>query len=633
MKQILLVFTFLIGLKVSAQVLCKHGDGNTAEANATAGDIAKMNKYDVKYYKLDLEVQNNTRFIKGNATIRAVPKEDLTEIAIEFHQVMGVDSIKLNGDTVSYSRAADMLTINAAPLVKADTLFNLVIYYKGTPTNSGAGAIGNGFNINTTNNVVWSLSDPYSAYEWFPCKQVLTDKADSSDVWITTDTINKVGSNGLLERITPITGGKHRFEWKSRYPIAYYLISIALCPYKEYITYAHPAGADSILIQHYVFKNHDEEVTAGINITARMIEVFSEKFGLYPFAQEKYGHTQAVLGGAMEHQTMSTMGLFNFDIVAHELGHQWFGDYVTNAVWTDIWLNEGFATYTELVAYEAINPGRAKNWVDVTMSDAMMAEGTIYVSDTNNVREIFDPNSTYQKGAIVLRMLRYEINNDSLFFLGIRNYLQAHAYGNSVIADFRQVMEQVTGKNLLYFFSQWIYEPGMPVFTGRWNQGGNKVSLLLSQEPSEGNTVFQTSIDVTIVFADGDTTFRVWMDAATKNFVFNTNGKKVLTIRIDKDNYVYNDLVSMARDYNLGIASASEFADVLIYPNPANNQITMSGVKTGTLKLYNVSGVLVKQVEQLNQETVIDIGELPSGLYIVQVMNDEGNQTLKFVKQ
>ena len=151
-------------------------------------------------------------------------------------------------------------------------------------------------------------------------------------------------------------GNKLRYEWKSNYPIAYYLISFAVSEYQEYNIYAHPAGmgGDSLLIQNFIYDAPGclDYYKAGIDETVGMVELFSDLYSLYPFHQEKYGHCLTAIGGGMEHQTMSTMGNFNFGLVAHELGHMWFGDNVTCATWSDIWINEGFATYTDYLARE-----------------------------------------------------------------------------------------------------------------------------------------------------------------------------------------------------------------------------------------------------------------------------------------
>lgn len=638
MKQLFLLFT-LLGLTFyarSQQGCAYHSYGGSSLAlSASTADIAKMNKYDVHYYKLDIAVQNNSVYLSGNATIQAKVIQSISEITLQLHEDLSIDSIKLNDASTTFSRVADVLNVSTNGTLQPNSFFKLIVYYHGTAPSSGQGAIGNGFSTNTSKNVTWSLSEPYSAYEWWPCKQVLTDKADSSDVWITTDSLNKAGSNGLLKNKVVLGNGKVRYEWKSTYPIAYYLISVAVCPYDEYISYAHPAGADSILIQDYLFKDATTFQKESLKETAALIELFSAKFGLYPFAQEKYGHTQAVFGGAMEHQTMSTMGAINFEIVAHELGHQWFGDMVTCGSWNDIWINEGFASYSELVAYEALKtPKETRDLINQKMAYAQFAAGTVYVSDSLNVPRIFDSYSTYSKGAVLLRMLRFEVNNDSLFFAGVRNYLQAHRYSNAKASDFKTSMEQTLGKNLTDFFNQWYYNPGYPILSGQWNQWNEKVWLQLNQLASEGNTVFKTPVNVTFKYAGGDTTIRIQMDAASKLYLFNLPGKTVYTIRIDEENYILNDVFSLAKNLVLDVeeTSATEFAEVALYPNPVANALTLSGARGCSMLLFDVTGKQIMSAEVEQEQAVYNMNNLPAGMYVVQLSRNGAITHRKFLK-
>jgi aminopeptidase N len=638
MKQILLLSTFL-GYAAFAQsqngCALRTSGLSAAALSASAADISKMNRYDVHYYKLDLTIQNNTVYLSGNATIQAKVVQPISEIVLQLHENLTIDSIKLNDTSATFSRVADVLNVSTYGILQPNSFFKLTVYYRGTAPSGGQAAIGNGFSTNTSKKVTWSLSEPFSAYEWWPCKQVLTDKADSCEVWITTDSLNKAGSNGVLKNKVVLGNGKVKYEWKSRYPIAYYLISVAVCPYDEYITYAHPAGADSILIQDYLFKDATAVEKESLKETAAIIELFSSKFGLYPFAREKYGHTQAVFGGAMEHQTMSTMGVINSEIVVHELGHQWFGDMVTCSSWNDIWISEGFATYTELVALEELKtPKDVANWVSRAMSLAKNASESVYVTDSLNPSRIFDYNSTYQKGAILLRMLRFETNNDSLFFAGLRNYLQANRYNTAGAVDFKWIMEQVLGKSLTDFFNQWYYNPGYPILSGQWNQWNEKLWLQLNQQPSEGSTVFKTPINVTFKYVGGDTTIRIQMDAASKLYLFNLPGKEVYTIRIDEGDYILNEMFSMARNLVLNVEknTTTEFTEVVLYPNPVANALTISGARKCRMQVVDVAGKEVAAFEVEEEQATYNMSSLPAGMYIVRLSRNGAITHRKFLK-
>lgn len=637
MKKILLLISMCYALNLLAQApaACSYkGLMHESSALITQADLMNMNKYDVSYYKLDLELQNNSVAVKGNVTMNAKVVADLTEITLQLHVNMLVDSAKLNGVMATVTRLDDVVKIQAPGTLTSGSGFSLVTYYHGNATLQGSSAIGNGYANALAKKVSWSLSEPSAAHEWWPCKQVLTDKADSSDVWVTTDSVNKAGSNGILQQVTTMPNGKVRYEWKSKHPIAYYLISVAVCPYKEFNIYAHPAGSDSVLIQNYVYKDIDSVSFQNIKYTAPILELFSQKFGLYPFADEKYGHCQSQIGGGMEHQTMTTMGYFNFSIIAHELGHQWFGDYVTSKSWSDIWLHEGFATFCEYVANEGLMPGEKPGWIAQNMYSAKNTINSTYVMDSLNVPRVFDPNSTYAKGGIILRMLRYEINNDSLFFLGIRNYLAAHQYNNVTASDFKATMEQVSGKNFDSFFDQWYYSPGYPTLEGRWNQWEHRVTVQIAQSSTLRNTPYRTSLDVTLGYAGGDTTIRIWFGALTKNYEFNLGSKAVIFVKIDKENYILKDLFSITRDLTLSapITSAKTFADVRVYPNPSNGFIEIVNATGCHAQIAGVTGMLIEEVD-LDKDATLNISEYAAGVYVVRLTKDGEVGYVKFVKQ
>jgi len=232
----------------------------SASAKTTSA-IPLENKYDLKFYHLNVNVERTTTFISGNVLTKAlVVAPSLDSFAFVLHQNHTIDSVYVNGVRRNFVRRDSLVNASAGLPIAQGQLFDAIVYYKGTAPTGGAAAIGDGYSTGTSgswgNQVTWSLSESLCAYHWFPCKQDLRDKIDSSWVYATTDSSNMVGSNGLLKNVVTI-GNKKRYEWKSKHPIDYYLISVAVAKYKEYNLYAKPMYLpnDSIFIQNFIYDN------------------------------------------------------------------------------------------------------------------------------------------------------------------------------------------------------------------------------------------------------------------------------------------------------------------------------------------------------------------------------------------
>ena len=607
-----------------------------ATSFASPNDVKKMDNYDIYFYKLDVDVENNSTYISGNVSIFAKAVNTFSEFVFELHDSLKIDSVIINNSKKSFTRNSGVVSVVLGSSFSANSNVQAIIYYKGNTPQDNTAAIGNGFSNDPSLKVTWSLSESFVAYEWFPCKQVLYDKADSSEVWITTDAANKAGSNGLLKNITTLQNGKKRYEWKSKFPIDYYLISVAVAKYFVYDLYAHPVGFDSILIQNYLY---DSLVIPAVNNTPAMIEMYSQYFGLYPFAAEKYGHSMAPINGGMEHQTMTTLGpssAYTFDIITHELAHQWFGDLVTCGSWADIWLNEGFASYCEYVSNEKLATGNSTSWMSSAMAMAKYSWGWVYVHDTLNTSTLFDSYNSYKKGAVILHMLRYEINNDSVFFLGMRNYLKAYKYSTAVSADFQKVMEQTSGKNLNNFFTQWLYGLGYPTFSARWNVFNNYLYVNITQTTSNvAIPYFKTTLDVRVIFNSGDTTLRVWMDSLTRNYQLNVAGKTVKGIQLDVKNWILKDVGTITHDATFNaVANLNETkSDILIYPNPANDQLNLIHANECTINVIDISGKIVLSKNISENNSTLDVSNLAKGFYFIRIEKNGTVSNLKFVKE
>ena len=609
---------------------------------------ASDNNIDVTYYKLNLNVSYTPKNIKGEVTINAKSKVALLEqVTIDLQNALTTDSIKIGNRKLTFLHQSNQILIKLDKFYTDNQLVSFVIYYHGIPGSSGFDSFVFGTHNNSKDLAIWSLSEPYGSPDWFPCKNSVDDKADSSDVWITGDKYFTSVSNGILEKTVDNQDGTRTFQWKNRYPIAQYLISIAMSNYAEYKGVFKYDGNKEMPINHYLYPEMLTNANKlNLDKTGFMLDLFSQKFGLYPFVKEKYGHAQFGWGGGMEHQTCSSMGSFGETLIAHELAHQWFGDKITCKNWESIWLNEGFASYSEAIYMEAIGGKVAyDNYMKAFMTSAKTAKGTIYVQDVNNINEIFNSPRTYRKGASVLHMLRGIVGDDK-FFKILQTYTASkNAYGNAVTEDFQAVAEQVYGQKLDYFFKQWIFGQNYPKYKFSWSSspqsdGTHKIKAEVSQNINTNPVFFTMPIQLKIPVGLGDTTITIFNDRDPQTFEF-TLKDKPKEIILDPNNLILKDLETIAVISTL--ANEPQIFDdfgLNIAPNPSTEEIDVSFrlAKSSTVKItiidFSGKEILTQSEEKLtvgNYSRNLKITQLQAGIYILNLNVDGQNESRKLV--
>lgn len=603
-----------------------------------------MNNYDVKFHQLNLNLERTNKNISGYVeTIANVVSSQLDTFAFVLHQNFTIDSIYINGQKHTSIYSVDSLRkVKLNSSVPQNNIMDVFIYYHGTAP-SLTGALGNGFDNGSSptwgNQVTWSLSETRGAYHWWPCKQDLRDKIDSAWIFVTTDSTNRVGSNGVLTKVVTI-GNKKRYEWKTRYPIDYYLISIAVAKYKPYVLYAKPMylNNDSIMILNYIYDNaiNNPAFIAGQKVQLDKIkptiEFLSKMYGMYPFYKEKYGHSMAPIGGGMEHQSMTTIGFFDFQIDAHELGHQWWGDLVTCKTWGDIWINEGFASYTEHLVNQYLNPSNFMSNLNSVHNNVMSQPGgSIYFTgiDTTDDNRIFDSRLTYDKGGAIIHTLRFVTNNDSLFFNGLRNFLNTYKFSTASAMDFKTNFETYTGQNLTQFFNQWYFGEGYPTFNVKWNYFNDTLIIQSTQTTSKPSSValFITPMEYKLIRSTGgDTIIRVMHSNPTETYTLIVHGN-VTGIQVDPNNWVINKTIGPLKDNTLDVHGFSYKYAVNIYPNPVAEKMNIeSHALIGkSIELRDILGNLIMQKKCQETLETIDMHRFSNGTYIIVIKNESGN--------
>jgi len=615
----------------------------TKSASLSVAEIAETEKYDVHFYNLDLNMTNISTYLSGSVQIHAKALIDLDSALIELYESLLVSEIKVNGTTVNYNRVFNKIRVPVSAIAQEN--FVIEVAYAGNPPTAQTNPLGGsgltaGSSPSWGNKVVWSLSEPFSAYEWFAVKQSLTDKADSCAVAITVPDSCMAGSNGILEQVLPLGNGFTRYEWKHRHPIDYYLISVAVAKYVEYNVYANPQGSPTpVLIQNFVYDNPGTlpNFIDEINETADFIELFATQFGPYPFANEKYGHCMAPIGGGMEHQTMTTQSFFEKTLTSHELAHQWWGDHVTCASWCDIWLNEGFASYSEYLMLESLYAGQEANHMNQMHQSVMnQPDGSVWVLDSLNEARIFSGRLTYDKGAGIIHTMRYIIQNDSLFFGALQDFQNTYAHSTATGLDFKNHVASYCNINFDSFFEQWYFGEGFPTYQVQYNQNGSDLFLQISHTASMPNITptFTNPISLRILRqGQADTIIRFEINNNVELFSLYNFGTVVGTIGIDPSNWVINGNGGVSIDPTLGFSNKpfTPSTQLEVYPNPSSDFISIKGqTETLAFTFYNANGKTV-QTGTIDPNELIDVRTLKSGAYILKCMSPNQQQYIRVV--
>jgi aminopeptidase N len=566
----------------------------------------------------------------------------MSEYVFELGTTMIIDSAKFDGVTVPLSSISTSGVVRKITLSSGLTVgitFTAQIFYHGTPPTGSGFFNGVTHTISTGGtHMVYTISDPWVALNWWPCKQSVLDKIDSVDMFVTVPYGVVDGSNGLLVNVDNTSlPGYSTFHWQTHYPIAYYLISIAVAKYAEYKSYVHFTGSpDSMLIQNFLMDtaSFNPLHKAKFDSVSYMVDHFSTLYGVrYPFWKEKYGMCFTTLSGGMEHQTMTTIGATDVGTIAHELGHQWFGNNVTYKRWGDMWLSEGFATFGEQLYYDHFwGAAKAKAHRQLHITAALTKTcGMTYVNDTTTSDSLFTINQ-YPKAAMIISTLRYLAPHDSLFFKTLRIYQNTYALKNANTADFKAIAESVYGFNLDTFFNQWIYGRGYPIYKMTWNQSGSTVYVKLIQTqscPSYTNH-FSTPLQIQLKSATVDTYIKVYNTLDTQIYTFDW-AQTMTGAALNPDAVtLLKQTGGTVKDPILGLGAIRK-GNIKVHPNPSKNSWQIEQLPDETaLTLTDMTGRVLWQGTSTRGTTLIPGDRLPSGNYIL-TLNGAVEEHLKLV--
>jgi aminopeptidase N len=611
-----------------------------AEMRSSSANVSELAvnpntlNYDITYHKLEFTINPNvSKFISGKVTTTYTAVSNMNAITFDLSNDLTVSEVKQGTTSLAFIENTNNEVIITLPTTQlAGTTATVEVTYSGVPPTNGFDSF-----VRSTHNgvgVIWTLSEPFGARDWWPCKQDLNDKINSIDVYITAPSQFVSVSNGV-ETTPPVINGLNKTtHFHHNYPIPAYLIAIACTNYSVYNQTA-GTSPNEFPIVNYVYPENLAGFMTDMDQTPLIMDFFETLFEPYPFRNEKYGHAQFGWGGGMEHTTVSFMTNFSRGLIAHELAHQWFGDKVTCGTWQDIWLNEGFATYLASLVIENFDGPTAfvTNKSGMINNITSQTNGNLYLTESQatNVNRIFSSRLSYNKGAMVLEMLRFKMG-DAMFFQALRNYLADSnlAFKYAVTTDLKSHLEAVYGSSLTEFFDDWVYNQGYPIYNiTAQNIGGGQASFVINQTQSDPSvSYFEMPVPVRVFGSSGQELDLILNNTFNGETIVQNVPFTITSIQFDPNKH----LISKNNTATLSTNSFQLENAIKVYPNPVNDELYVqlpNGIQLEKVIVYNNLGQIVME----GNAPEMSLATLSTGVLFIEIITAEGTYHKKIIKK
>ena len=511
----------------------------------------------MQHIKLEIALDFERKGIAGVATLTLAPiNNGLTELDLDAVE-LDIQQVTLEGHgDVSYETEGEKLRVKLPTALPAGQPFSLAIHYSSEPRR-GLYFVGPDAAYPNKPVQAWTQGEDEDSRYWFPCHDFPHQKSTSEIIVTVPEPFYALSNGALVNTMQDASAKTKTYHWRQEVRHSCYLIMLAVGDFAE-IT----ADANGVPIQYYVQKGREADAERTLQLTPDMVSFFSDKLDV-PYPYNKYA--QVFVGdfifGGMENTTATTLTdtalmderafLDNNanSLVAHELAHQWFGDLLTCQEWAHGWLNEGFATYFDAL-YKQHHDGEDefRYWMYGTSQSYFSEDPGHYrrpiVTNVYHAPiDLFDRH-LYEKGALVLHMLRYVLGEDA-WWKAMHHYVTKHREQNVVTSDLQRAVEEATGRSMGWFFDQWVLRPGYPEFKVdySWDDTLKAAKLTVNQTQSTDNNtpIFRMPIDVAFITDSGTETRRV--EVTEKEHVFYIPlEQKPLSVRFDPDNWVLKKL-------------------------------------------------------------------------------------------
>ena len=636
--------------------------GKNEKSSYRSQQVLKTNyvgrhSYDVLNYKLFMDWYNVLagQSLRYNGIMQVTFRPDLVSpldsIRLDNDPLhLRVDSAFANGQNLPLNSSNGKLTVfldkpyssgdtgvvtlyyhvNNPGTANSDQQKGFYLYYAGEQPTAG---------YTVPHTVAYTMSEPSDARYWMPCYDDPSDKA-LSEISVRVPKGFVAASNGTLVNTTDNHDGSVTFNWAEGYPIATYLMCATAAQFSvEQSNYVESSGVSSMPVQYYVYPEDSSAAVSNsecnIDSVVSMIKFYASIYGEYPF--EKYGMTgiEPFKYGGMEHQTITTLNRryeFSRRVVAHELAHQWWGDMVTLGTWNDIWLNESFATYSEAMQLQHLSPSEFENEMQSYASGYFLEDSTIRYPIYAPPPGYLFGLAEYYKGAWVLHMLRNTVG-DSTFFAIFKNYRSDFEYGNAVTSDFINVVNQTSRTDMNWFFNEWIYGQGYPVYSYTYRTSGNSLIFYLKQEQTNA-PIFKMPVQFA-VYSGGKQAIFSFVDSLQLQTATFSYLSPIDSLEFDPNDLILKKTVAWGD-------STIPFTSLYLsnYPNPFSltTQIVYT-IPVGSkvrFDFYDVLGRKVRAIDEGYQNAgtyhiPLDGRQLASGAYICRMNTDFGSKTIKIL--
>ncbi|HOX25106.1 MAG TPA: M1 family aminopeptidase [Candidatus Krumholzibacteria bacterium] len=512
------------------------------------------------------------------------------EVRLDLVDSLGAIEVRWQDVPTPFVQAGDSLRVATGPGAAAGDTVTVTVTYGGYVQRHGPMSAGLLTRAHAGGRPsVGNVNQPYSSHSWFPCKDHPSDKAALRFAVTVPDTLAAVASGRLLGTEEPAPG-RRTWRWATDHPIAPYLVGLAVSDFAVW-----DEDCDGVPLQYLVFPEHRAAAEAVFAETCAMMRWLGDLCGPYPFADEKYAQAEFVWGGAMENQTATVIGQTVFAqpvrdaqlTVVHELSHHWFGDSLTPRHWRDIWLNEGFARYVELLWLEHTEGPQAYRERLQGLKPADLFQGDGLLGDPDPVLQ----RLVYDKGAWVLHMLRLYLG-DPTFFAFLREYATDPdlAYAHTDRAALTAALGRAAGRDLAPFLAPWLDTEALPAIGARWRAGGGSRTLVEVVQ-SQGEPFFPLVVPVRVHAGLETRDLLLRMDDLLASAEVTTT-MPVDSVVVDPD------------DLLLRVTAATPQPRLLaaqVRPNPASGATVLAywlaGADRVAAAVYDVRGRLVRRMD------------------------------------